>query len=202
CACCRRVWDYLSDERWRTAVLVAERYAEGQATDAELAHAYKKAGRDLSWEFRFTDAGVQQAAVRWLTRAVDETNGDDPFWGADRRPLVQLAVNVGAHTRMVAASQRDQRRRPPPAPRPTGTRAECLAHAALIHDIFGNPFRPAAVEPAWLRWNGGTVAQMARSIYEERRFEEMPVLADALEEAGCTDAAILDHCRKPGPHVC
>src|SRR5262245_16263400 len=122
CACCRRVWDYLSDERWRTAVLVAERYAEGQATDAELAHAYKKAGRDLSWDFRFTDAGVQQAAVRWLTRAVDETNGDDPFWGADRRPLVQLAVNVDAHTRMVAASQRDQRRRPPPAPRPTDTR--------------------------------------------------------------------------------
>jgi hypothetical protein len=43
--------------------------------------------------------------------------------------------------------------------------------------------------------------QLARSLYEERRFEDMPVLADALEEAGCQDAAVLEHCRGPGPHV-
>jgi hypothetical protein len=52
-----------------------------------------------------------------------------------------------------------------------------------------------------LRWNGGTVALIARAIQDNGRFEDLPVLADALEEAGCEDRAILDHCRGPGPHV-
>ncbi len=45
------------------------------------------------------------------------------------------------------------------------------------------------------------MAALARSIYDDRAFDRLPVLADALEDAGCTDAAILDHCRGPGPHV-
>ncbi len=71
----------------------------------------------------------------------------------------------------------------------------------LLRCIFGNPFRPAAVDPAWLHWNSGTVLRLATAIYHDCAFERLPVLADALEEAGCTDAAILDHCRGPGPHV-
>ena len=77
-----------------------------------------------------------------------------------------------------------------------------VAIAELTRDVFGNPLRPPpAIDPAWLSWNGGTVAKLARSIYEERRFADVPILADALEEAGCTDAALLCHCRDPGPHV-
>ena len=68
----------------------------------------------------------------------------------------------------------------------------------LLRDIFGNPFRPVAIDPAWKM---PAVVQLARSLYEERRFEDMPVLADALEEAGCQDAAVLGHCRGPGPHI-
>jgi hypothetical protein len=71
----------------------------------------------------------------------------------------------------------------------------------LFRDIFGNPFRPVAIDPAWLRWNGGTVVQLAAAIYDERRFQDLPILADALEEAGCTDAHLLDHCRQPGEHA-
>jgi ATP-dependent Clp protease ATP-binding subunit ClpA len=58
-----------------------------------------------------------------------------------------------------------------------------------------------AIDPSWLSWNGGTVAKMARVIGKERRWQELTVLADALEEAGCTDAGILDHCRQPGEHA-
>src|SRR5262245_18676998 len=54
-----------------------------------------------------------------------------------------------------------------------------------------------ALDPAW---RTPEVLLLARSLYGERRFEEMPVLGDALEEAGCQDAAILGHCREPGPH--
>lgn len=72
---------------------------------------------------------------------------------------------------------------------------------ALLRDIFGNPFRPATINPAWLAWNDGTVKKIAQAIYNERAFDRMPILADALEEAGCTNANILAHCRQPGEHV-
>jgi hypothetical protein len=78
---------------------------------------------------------------------------------------------------------------------------EQLVHAALLHDIFGNPFRPAAVDPTWLTWNCGTMVKLTKGIYDDRRFADLPILADALEEAGCQDQTILDHLRSPGPHV-
>jgi hypothetical protein len=78
---------------------------------------------------------------------------------------------------------------------------ERAARAGLIRDLLGNPFRPAALDPAWLVWNDGTVAKLAATIYDERRFADLPILADALEDAGCADAAILAHCRGGGEHV-
>jgi hypothetical protein len=78
--------------------------------------------------------------------------------------------------------------------------AEKGAHAGIIRDIFANPFRPIAVNPSWLAWNGGTIPRLAQSVYDERAFDRLPVLADALEEAGCP-SDILTHCRSPGPHV-
>jgi hypothetical protein len=53
----------------------------------------------------------------------------------------------------------------------------------------------------WLAWNGGTILKVAQAIYDDRRFEDMPILADALEEAGCTNEGILSHCRGSGEHV-
>jgi hypothetical protein len=80
--------------------------------------------------------------------------------------------------------------------------AESAAQAELLRDLFGNPFPPAElIGQAWLAWNSGTVLRLAQAIYDQRAFDRLPVLADALEEAGCTDAAILDHCRGGGPHV-
>jgi hypothetical protein len=68
----------------------------------------------------------------------------------------------------------------------------------LARDIFGNPFWPVTLDPAWLT---PTAVALARTAYDDRAFDRLPILADALEEAGCTDAAILDHCRSPGPHI-
>jgi hypothetical protein len=79
--------------------------------------------------------------------------------------------------------------------------AEQAVQIGRIRCIIGNPFRPVRVDPAWLCWHDGVIVQMARSIYDERRFEDLPILADALEEAGCTDPEILAHCRGPGDHV-
>jgi hypothetical protein len=73
---------------------------------------------------------------------------------------------------------------------------------ALFREVVGNPFRPApALDPAWLSWNGGTVPKLAEAIYDERAFDRLPVLADALEDASCADPDLLGHLRGPGPHV-
>jgi hypothetical protein len=66
----------------------------------------------------------------------------------------------------------------------------------LLRCIFGNPFRKVAVQAAWLRWNDRTVARMAQRIYDERRFEDLPILHDALLDAGCDDANMLSHARE------
>jgi hypothetical protein len=70
--------------------------------------------------------------------------------------------------------------------------------ATSLRDIFGNPFRPIALDSAWLT---PKVVALAQAIYDDRAFDRMPELAAALEEAGCTNADILDHCRQPGEHV-
>ena len=71
----------------------------------------------------------------------------------------------------------------------------------LIRCLFGNPSRQDQVEAEWLRWNDGAVVKLAQSIYDQRAFEDLPILADALEEAGCDNPAFLDHCRGEGPHA-
>jgi hypothetical protein len=80
-------------------------------------------------------------------------------------------------------------------------RKERREQARLLRELLGNPCRPANVDPVWLRWSNGTVSRLASVIYEDRRFEDLPILADALEEAGCDNADILSHCRQPGEHV-
>ena len=75
---------------------------------------------------------------------------------------------------------------------------EKLAQHRLLDDIFGNPFRPVVFEPSW---RTSTAVAVAYGIYEERAFDRMPILADALEDAGCDNEDILNHCRQPGEHV-
>jgi hypothetical protein len=77
-------------------------------------------------------------------------------------------------------------------------RTEEQVQARLLRDILGNPFRPIAVDPAR---RTSSVRGLAHALYEDRQFEEMPVLADALEEGGCQDPDILGHCRGPGQHA-
>lgn len=76
--------------------------------------------------------------------------------------------------------------------------AEAAHAAAFVRDIFGNPFRPVAFDPAW---RTDTVLALARQMYESREFSAMPILADALQDAGCDNPDVLNHCRGDGSHV-
>lgn len=75
---------------------------------------------------------------------------------------------------------------------------EAGTQAALIRCIFGNPFRPITFDPAW---RTSDVVALARGIYDDRAFDRMPILADALQDAGCNSDDILAHCRGSGPHA-
>jgi hypothetical protein len=74
--------------------------------------------------------------------------------------------------------------------------------AAILRDILGDPLNPApATDPGWLLWNAGTVARMAQAIYDNATFDDLAILGDALEDAGCRNREILEHCRSGGLHV-
>jgi hypothetical protein len=80
---------------------------------------------------------------------------------------------------------------------------ERIEQAALLRCLFGNPFRsPPHLDPSWLTWNDCIVKRLAEGIYEERAFDRMPVLADALEEGGCESEDLLRHCRERGLAHC
>ena len=77
-------------------------------------------------------------------------------------------------------------------------REEQIAQSDLLRDIVRNPFRLRAFAPSW---RTDTVSPSPAQMYESRDFSAMPILADALQDAGCDSADVLDHCRGPGPHV-
>jgi hypothetical protein len=121
----------------------------------------------------------------------DDTHGE----GADVADTAADLASGSAWEGALAAAVMDY-----PAQRPL--------QANLFRDIFGNPFRPVTLDPAVLAWDDGTVVRLAQAAYEERQLPEgildngrLAVLADALEEAGCSDADILGHLRGSGPHV-
>lgn len=127
---------------------------------------------------------------------------------AQRRYL--LAIEQKAETLTVPASRMDLYRplvplwgeEYEPLPRSFTGEGERWKQTKLLRDIFGPlPFRAITIDSASLSWHGGLLVSMAQQMYDSRDFTDMPILADALEEAGCTEPDILLHCRKPGEHV-
>jgi len=79
-----------------------------------------------------------------------------------------------------------------------GSKITHSSQPLLLREAFGNPFRPVSADTTWLT---STVVHLAQGIYEEKAFDRMPILADALQDAGCDNQDILIHCRSEGPHV-
>jgi hypothetical protein len=187
CAACRRIWHLIPDDRSRRAVLVAEQFADGLVRNAQLNTSREEARTVLKEQ-------KSQRAKEWASRAcycsVMEKAGDAvKVWLS-----VGYAVQMGRPAGDVAQS---------PAPARLGALmsvwdTELARQAGALRDIFGNPFRPVTLNAAWRTSN---VTALAQSIYDDRAFDRLPILADALEDAGCDNADILDHCRQPGEHV-
>ena len=80
-------------------------------------------------------------------------------------------------------------------------RDEQAAQVSILRDMFAPPAQLSLIQVSWLAWNDAFIPKLAQSVYENGGSEDMPILGDALEEAGCTDSTILEHFRGRGPHV-
>jgi hypothetical protein len=174
-ASCRRIWHLLTDKRSQKAVEVSEKFAEGQASRQELAAARAAADKAHS-------EAPRHANFRSLDAAPNAAE-EDLSTVADVSVCVADAVQIAAGGDEKAKEE------------------EFRQQFILFHCIFGNPFRHITLDPAWLSWHDGLLVSMSRQMYDSRDFSDMPILADALEEAGCSNQDILAHCRSGGEHV-
>jgi hypothetical protein len=191
CACCRLVQEVFPDAECHVALEVAERYADRRANDEELqkAHHPVNRARDLSTGTYHTFEEYKSRFVRAVAFALHALTAPlggyhSEFFGDQSDPDMVWGVVKDASEWLQYARLKPRENK--------------KAQATLLRDVFSNPFRPVHCDPRWL---SPTALALAQTIYNDRTFDRLPILADALEDAGCTDAAILDHLRGPGPHV-
>jgi len=170
-ACLGSSWRLLSHEG-RAVVALLERHADVTSSQVEF-----KASQEVMFaEYKATIASSKSAREKlreWLAFAI---------W--------QLTIPRNSQEAVKALYQWEAQI--------IRSLKEWHRFAHLIREIFGNPFRPVAVDPGWLT---PKVVTLAHTIYDKRAFDRLPVLADALEDAGCHETDIFDHCRRPGVHV-
>ena len=172
--CCRQIWHLLGDDQKRALVEVAEKYADELVNEAELASSFYDAKELLVKNYRYDSSDLAVFYTLWPSIDKNEEAAGlyPPVGVADA--AVTLAILEGVET---AAREKQ---------------------SELVRCVFSNPFKPVAFNPTW---RTSTVVEVAQGIYQERAFERLPVLGDALEEAGCSSPEILDHCRSEGVHV-
>ncbi len=197
-ACCHRLSRFITDRRSIAAVEFADRYAEvgvrgrkGRASIAEAADAvYTELDveRDRATEntIQFAEVlvriGGSLAAARLLHNDEKAVARAVPEFLTSSTAFEWALLNCGNR----------------PVWKPEAMRPEEQQQVAILRDIFGNPFRPVAFSASW---RTDTALSLARQMYESREFGAMPILADALQDAGCENEDILSHCRGEGPHV-
>jgi hypothetical protein len=174
CACIRRVWHKLRDEGDHAVVAAAEGWADGEVTPEQADEVLRR----VSPLGQFGYLAAVRGAMKLLLR--EPRKASEAWWDAGSA--------AGSHGRDYAER----------------FRAESAQQAALLRDIFGDPFRPAALG----RCVTPTARDLALAAYEQRQLPaglldpaRLAVLADALEDGGCDDASLLGHLRGPGPHV-
>jgi hypothetical protein len=189
-ACCQVIGIWMPDKRSRRGIDTAEKYADGLVGEIELkvaTHEAAVANEILIGKQTYLSESARAALYTLLdqefTWVAEVVTSAIRFSISDAIDGYRFSLEADSEAVKIATSR------------------ENLRQINLLRDCFGNPFRPIVIELTWLGWNGGTIPKLAQGVYEERAWDRLPILADALEEAGCTNADILNHCRQPGEHV-
>jgi hypothetical protein len=195
-ACCRPLVGLIEGEWFREGVELVERQADDSVSVQEVdfcraAAMATQEGQPEEWEIDAESAAAR--AIVWLL---------EEGWLAQLYDVTDSTAQALAHLaeREVFPASAPFR----PARPEQGNdvfRREQARQCALLREVFGDPFLPKSIDPMWLAANDGAAVHLARGIYEGRAYEEMPILADALEEAGCDDTDMLWHCRHGKDHV-
>jgi hypothetical protein len=192
CGCCRQVWQLIEDTRSRRLVELSEQFADGLAAPLELAEAEGPAG-SAKVDADLASAGLPAMNhVRRAAAAISAAlhTADKEAYKAARLASGCALCSVGGMWCIAV-------------PNPAWDAHE-KRQAALLHDLCGNPFQPLSDSAGW---QTPAAVSLARAAYDQRDLptgtldsSRLAVLADALEEAGCTDPDLLSHLRQPGPH--
>lgn len=192
-ACCRSLWDLFSDPRSKQAIEATELFADGKLSEKRLQVAWNNARKAHDASHHYPRAPTPNRTAALAARHLSWAREFEPGWiGAG--PKGESAMPSSGYGTLWHLNQ---------AACHSGREGYRAAEwVALIHEIFGNPFRPAQPIPVEvLDANGGAVRRVAKAIYKDRSWETLCVLADALEEAGYEDAEVLRHFRSPGQHA-
>lgn len=170
---CSRLFGSVLDDRSRTVIRRTEEMADGKATTSTIKRVHRQA-------FKVWNARQENIKSGQLPRDLRACGAAEALCliTATDRPVVEVLAGAAFLCRMTLGKGR--------------CASESEFQSRLIRDIFGNPFRPVAVESAWLT---STVTALAEGMYANRDFSTMPILADALQDAGCENEDILNHCR-------
>ncbi|WP_437275472.1 hypothetical protein WME90_30045 [Sorangium sp. So ce375] len=194
CECHRRVRALLPDELAEATVETASRYADGRSTLEELQAAetlVRQALDALEGRWRASH-GAERISLQPTHDALALS------FQIVRPQAPKAAYYASSNAYLAAAGIANPGAGSGDASYHASSAAEERAQADLLRDIFGNPFRAVAFDPGW---RAQTAVGLARHMYESRVFGLMPILGDALAEAGCEDADVLAHCRGHAPHV-
>jgi hypothetical protein len=178
CACVQRGLAILADGRFAAAVAAAEEFADGTARWSDLVAARKtaRAARD-----ELEAAGGREHELDVVKAVLSLTEKEFMYY---KMALESMQFSQGCRNRSKWDSLTDR---------------EAKAQTRIGRDIFGNPFRPVDFDSDW---RTSTVVALAKQMYDSRDFSAMPILADALQDAGCENDDVLNHCRDAaGVHV-
>jgi len=192
-ACCQCIRHLLHDARSQNAIAVIETMAECGGRHDELVAAHQAACDALA------DSRPERKRhpVEDVARVIAI-----PTFEAKSSAQATAGWVVGVIGELAWKTAVGQNRRHQKLARQNAWRDMAVKQCALLRCIFSNPFRQVPIAGrSLLAWNDSTIPKLAQAIYEAQAFDRLPVLADALEEAGCQDEDMLNHCRRPGVHV-
>ena len=199
CACCRRIWHFLLDERSRNAIEFTERHVDCHMDTVALAKARNEAhsaAAELHQRVRrvaAVPARFEAQAEAMAAGAASNVLQGSSVWGYANPSEVAAWTAASASAVAVKFSARAAGT----AGRPSA-KSERAVQCLLFRDIIGSPFRTATVDSRYLTPN---VVSLAHQIYDDRAFHDLAILADTLEAVGCFEQNILNHCRTERHHV-
>ncbi len=186
CACCRLLVDYLPTQL--AELLVAtEGYCDGSVIEKELRRKHSSS-HPFALDEEVVSAELLEAVRQAAGPPYSYEEWDEIHESDSRPPTSNVMTSLSLASYEIAGTASIE-----------AMRAKDDEYRRLTEDIFGNPFRPVVFDP---RWRSESAVALARTAYDTRDFALLPILADALEEAGCDHADVLAHCRDPnGVHV-